>query len=89
MQESLKYLENDTYSAFNSAFTNLLNELVPLKTKTPRYNNKTFITKELRKGIRKRSTVKNLFNRTKTQEYWCKYKIQQNYCVNLSCKTKK
>ena len=76
LQEKLKHLENDAYSAFNSAFTNLLNEHAPLKTKILRYNNKTFISKELRKEIMKRSKLKNLFNKNKNQENWCKYKTQ-------------
>ena len=36
-----------------------------------------------------RSKLKNLFNKNKNQENWCKYKIQQNHCVNLLNKTKK
>ena len=55
LQENLKHLENDAYSVFSSAFTYLLNAHAPLKKKTLRYNNKTFITKELRKEIMKRS----------------------------------
>ena len=65
MQEKLEHLENDAYTAFNSAFTNFLNERAPLKTKILRYNNKTFITKELKKEIMKRSKLKNLFNKNK------------------------
>ena len=82
-------MENDAYSAFSSTATNLLNELAPFKTKIVRYNNKTFITKELRNGIMKRSKLKSLFSENKTQENWCKYKIQRNYCVSLLYKTKK
>ena len=89
MQEKLKHLENDAYSAFNSAFRNLLNEHAPLKTKILRYNNKTFITKELRKEIMKRSKPKNLFNKNKNQENCGNKKTQRTYCVNLLCKTKK
>ena len=37
----------------------------------------------------KRSKLKNLFNKNKNQENWCKYETQRNYCVNLLCKTKK
>ena len=37
----------------------------------------------------KRSKLKNLFNKNKTQETWCKYKIQRNYYVNILYKTKK
>ena len=89
LHKKLKHLENYAYSALNSAFTNLLNEHAPLKTKILRHNNKTFITKQLRKEIMKRSKLKNLFNKNKNQENWCKYKTQRNYCVNLLCKTKK
>ena len=86
MHEKLKHLKNDADSAFNSAFTSL-NEQAPLKMKA--LNNKTFIAKEFRKEIMKRSKLKNLCNKNKTQENWCKYKIQLNYYVNLLCKTKK
>ena len=65
----------------------VLNEHAPLKMKA--LNNKTFIAKEFRKEIMKRSKLKNLCNKNKTQENWCKYKIQLNYCVNLLCKTRK
>ena len=75
MQEKLKHLENDTYSAFNSAFTIILNEHAPLKTKILRYNYKSFITKELRKEIMKRSKLKNIFNKNKNKKKWCKYEI--------------
>ena len=67
-QETSKNFENDTYSAFNSAFTNLLNEHAPLKTKKLGYKNKTFLIKELRKEIMKRSKMKKLFNKNKNQE---------------------
>ena len=37
----------------------------------------------------KRSKLKNIFNKNKNKENWCKYKTQRNYSVNLICKTKK
>ena len=67
-QETLIHLENDAYSAFSSAFSILLNEHAPLKTKILGYDNKTFITKEVRKEIMKKSKLKNLFNKNKNQE---------------------
>ena len=89
LQEKLIHLENDAYSAFSSVFRVLLNEHAPPKMKIPRYNNITFITKELKKEILKRSKLKNLFDKNKNQENWCKYKIQRNYCVKFLYKTKK
>ena len=46
------------------------------------------MTKELRKGIMKRSKIRNKFNRNRYHENWCNFKFQRNYCVNLR-KTKK
>ena len=89
LQEKLEHLENDAYSAFSSAFKNLWNGHAALKTKKLRYNNKTFITEELRKEIMKRPKLKNLFNKNKNQQNWDKYKIQWNYCVHLLYETKK
>ena len=66
--EKLIHLENDACSTLSSGFRILLNEHAPLKSKRLRYNNKTFITKELRKEIMKRSKPKNLFNTNKNQE---------------------
>ena len=85
----MKRLENDTYSVFNSAFTNLLNAHVPLKTETLRYNNKTFITKEIRKEIMKKYKLKYLFNKKKNKGNWCYFKIQRNYHVDPLYKIKK
>ena len=82
------HLENDAYSAFSSSFRVLLNEHAPLKTKILRYNNKTIVTKELRKETMKRSKLKNLFNKNKNQENWCKNKVQRDYCVKLLNKGK-
>ena len=36
LQEKLKHQENDTYSAFSSAFTNYLNTHAPFQTETLR-----------------------------------------------------
>ena len=72
MQEKLIHLENDAYSAFSSAFRILLKKHAPLKAKILTCNKKIFITKDL-----EISTVKNIFNKNKVQEYWCKYKIHK------------
>ena len=36
-----------------------------------------------------RSELKNNFNRNRNHEYWCKYKTERNYCVNLLRKSKR
>ena len=53
-----------------------------------RHNNKSFITKNLRKTIMHRSKFKNRFNKCRTHENWCNYKTQRNFCVSLFRKTK-
>ena len=42
------------------------------------------------KDLRKlRSKLRNIFNKNRNYENWCKYKRQRNLCLNLSRKTKK
>ena len=45
------------------------------------------MTKALRKALRHRSKLKNIF--LKTKEDWKNYKKQRNFCVNLLRNTKK
>ena len=61
---------------------------VPLKAKVLRYSSKSFMTKELRKEIMKRSQLKKLLNEKRNLENWCKYIFQRNYCVNALRKIK-
>ena len=52
-----------------------------------RFNNNVFMTKELRKRIKKRSKLRNKYDKTKNANY-CNFKLQRNYCVNPLKKTK-
>ena len=54
-----------------------------------RRNNKSFITKNLRKTITKRSALKKRANISNNPEIIKLYKKQRNYVVNLSRKVKK
>ena len=47
------------------------------------------MTKGLRKQIMVRSKLRNIFNKNRNYENWCKYKRQRNLCLNLLRKTKK
>ena len=47
------------------------------------------MTKDLRKQIMVRSKLRNIFNKNRNYENWCKYKRQRNLCLNLLRKTKK
>ena len=53
-----------------------------------RQNNRAFVTKVLRKTIKKQSKLKNLFNKQRTHENWVSYKMQWNHCANLLKKNK-
>ena len=41
------------------------------------------MTKALRKGVMKRSKLKNKFNKERNTKNWSDYKQQQIYCSNL------
>ena len=60
----------------------------PLKTKVIRRNHKSFITKNLRKAIMKRSALKKRANISNNPEIIKLYKKQRNYVVDLSRKVK-
>ena len=66
-----------------------LNKHAPLKTKVIRGNHESFITKNLRKAIMKRSALKKRANVSNNPEIIKLYKKQRNYVVNLSRKVKK
>ena len=65
-----------------------LNKHAPLETKVIRGNHKSFITKNLRKAIMKRSALKKRANISNNPEIIKLYKKQRNYVVNLSRKVK-
>ena len=65
-----------------------LNKHVPLKTKVIRGNHKSFITKNLKKAIIKRSTLKKRANISNNSEIIKLYKKQRDCVVNLSRKVK-
>ena len=60
----------------------------PLKAKLIRGNHKSFVTKNLRKAIMKRSALKKRANISNNPEIIKLYKKQRNYVVNLSRKVK-
>ena len=47
------------------------------------------MTKSLRKAKMHRSKLKNIYNKTRTNEDWDNYKKQRNFCVNLLCNFEK
>ena len=81
--------EKISYTEWEKDFVKTLNKHVPLKTKLIRGNHKSFITKNLRKAIMKRSTLKKRTNVSNNPEIIKLYKKQRNYVVNLSRKVKR
>ena len=81
--------EKITYTKWEKDFVKTLNERALLKAKVIRGNHKSFITKNLRKTILKRSSLKKRANISNNPEIIKLYKKQRNYVVNLSRKVKK
>ena len=81
--------EKITYTKWEKDFVKTLNERALLKAKVIRGNHKSFITKNLRKTIMKKSALKKRANISNNPEIIKLYKKQRNYVVNLSRKVKK
>ena len=86
--EKLSTNTEQSFEKFFDTFNETLNKHAPLKTKAIRYNNRTFMTKALRKGIMTRSRLRNKFNLKRNQSNWEKYKKQRNFCTSLLKKSK-
>ena len=81
--------EKHDYSDFEKTFIDILNKHAPKKIKTFRGNEKPHINKTLRKGIMKRSQLKNKANKTRNATDVSNYKRQRNYVVKLNNQYKK
>ena len=77
----------DMYELSNDEFVkilmNILDRHAPIKQKYIRANQGPFMTKELRKAVMIRSSLRNKFNKFKTKSAKCAYKKQRNLCTNL------
>ena len=60
----------------------------PLKSKTFRGNNVSFINKIWRKTIYERTCLKNIYNKERTRDNWSNYK-RRHLCTNLRKKSMK
>ena len=65
---------NDSCTLIEEKFLHVLNKQATVKTKLLRYNNNSFMSKQLKKNAMLRSKLKNIFNRNRSYENWCKYK---------------
>ena len=80
---------NLSYDEFKDTFLNVLNKHAPTKEKLIRGNNAPFMNKTLSKAFMNRAKLKNIYNKTPTEENYLLYKKQRNYCTNLLKRVKK
>ena len=73
----------DNYSSFENVFIDVLNRHAPIKKKVIRANHASYLTKELKKAITKRSQLEKIYSNKRTEESFKKYKKQKNYCSRL------
>ena len=76
------------FGSLKICFMELLNKIVPLKTKFLRANHSKFVTKEVSKAIMLRTKLRNEFSKKKTLESRAKYDKQRNICVSRIKKQK-
>ena len=83
LKSELEKRKESACNEFETAFWNVLKINSSIKLKMLRCNNNSFMTKNLRKALMRRSKFKNRFNKCHIYENWCNYKTQRNYCVRL------
>ena len=88
LQDVEQLPEKISYTEWEKDIVKTLNKHTPLKTKVIRRNHKSFITKNLRKAVMKRSALKKRADISNNPEIIKLYKKQRNYVVNLSRKVK-
>ena len=81
--------EIPNFEFFNSVFESVLDAHAPKKKRTIRGNQKSYMTKALRKAIMIRSSLKSRANRTGNPNDYDLYRRQRNLVVNLNRNAKK
>ena len=76
-------MNNSSFIELKIIFIELLNKVVPIKTKYLRANYCQFMTKELSKAILRRTKLRNQFLKKRTLEAKLKYNKQGNLCVRM------
>ena len=79
----------DSCSKFNQTFLNVLNKYAPLKKKQLRANHALYVSKSMRKAIMRRSYLKNVYFKKRTDKSLRAYKKQKNYFSRLYKKERK
>ena len=79
----------DNFGMYKSTIFNIFNRHVPIKKKYIRANEAPFMSKELHKAIMKRSRLRNIFLKHRTDTNKKNYSTQRNLCKKLLKNTKK
>ena len=79
----------DNFGMYKSTIFNIFNHHVPIKRKYIRANEAPFMLKELHKAIMKRSRLRNVFLKPRTDTNKKTYSTQRNLCKKLLKNTKK
>ena len=78
--------ENEAFDCSEDIFLSVVNKHAPTKTEIIRGTEILFLNRELSKAIMHRSKLKNIFNKTKSEEAWIAFKKQRNKCVSITCR---
>ena len=82
-------INNIEFETFQNVMISILNKHAPMKQKHIRANHAAFVTKELRKAIMKRTRLRNIFLKKRSENSKALYNKQRNICVSLTRKAKK
>ena len=73
---------SDSYNGFTTLFKSIVDRQAPIKKKTIRGNNKSFMNLELTKAIKTKSRIRNKYDKWKSRENYLDYnKLKRN--VNI------
>ena len=89
MQRYKETGEEINYDIFEKSVIEILDKMVPLKTKYLRGNHQPFVNKELSKAIVNRTKLRNIYCKNKMDDDRTKYVRQRKYCVNLLRRVKR
>ena len=83
LRDNIRDIVVKDYDSFERTFLNALNTHAPCKKKTVRANQKSYVTKQLRKAIMNRSYLEHKFYRYQTADNCRAFKKQKKYCNRL------
>ena len=89
LQKIFSITQINTCKQLEDTFLSVLNMHAPLKKKLLRVNHSQYVTKALRKGIRRRSKLEKIHFKKPTNESLKAYKKQKKYCSKLYKKERK